>query len=163
MVSQDRKVQNPASSQFLLLIIIRSDCLTEIWWSVCISKSQRSLFVSFSWMDSGLSIYHLFVWWNFNFLLYSQLIVLPTQSCLVFAIIKCFCNKELSRRLEVSEFEPKLYYADFRTNSLANTLNPTQLLVKKYRYLHSTIMPLALKIPKRLRCYGTKKPNQTKE
>ena len=33
---------------FFLLIIIRCDRLAEIKWSVCISKSQRSLCVSFS-------------------------------------------------------------------------------------------------------------------
>ena len=68
---------------FLLLIIIRSGCLAEIWWSVCISKSQRSLWVSFSKTDSGLCIYHFFVWSNFNFLQNSQWITLSTQSCLV--------------------------------------------------------------------------------
>ena len=51
-----------------LLIIIRSCRLVEIRWSVCISKSLRSLCVSFSRTDSGLCIYHLFVWSNFNFL-----------------------------------------------------------------------------------------------
>ena len=33
-----------------------------VWWSVCILKSQRSLCISFSRTDSGLCIYHLFVW-----------------------------------------------------------------------------------------------------
>ena len=66
-----------------LFIIIRCGHLAEIRWSVCMSKSKRSLCVSFSETDSGLSIYHLFVWSNFNFLHNSQLIILPTQSCLV--------------------------------------------------------------------------------
>ena len=39
-----------------LLIIIRSGRLAEIRWSVCISKSQRSLCISFSRTDSGLFI-----------------------------------------------------------------------------------------------------------
>ena len=51
-----------------LLIIIRSGLLAEIWWSVYITKSQRSLCVSFSRTDPGLCIYHLFVRSNFNFL-----------------------------------------------------------------------------------------------
>ena len=51
-----------------LLIIIRSGRLAQIRWSVCISKLQSSLCVSFSRTDSGLCIYHLFVWSNFNFL-----------------------------------------------------------------------------------------------
>ena len=47
------------------------------------SKSQRSLFVSLFGIDAGLCIYHLFVWSNLNFLLTSQWITLPAQSCLV--------------------------------------------------------------------------------
>ena len=53
-----------------------------VWprWSVCF---PRSTCVSFSRRDSVLCLYHLFVWSNFNFLLNSQWITLPTQSCLV--------------------------------------------------------------------------------
>ena len=47
-----------------LLTITRSGRLVRIRWSVCISKSQRVLCVSFSRTDSGLCIYHLFVWSN---------------------------------------------------------------------------------------------------
>ena len=68
---------------FFLLTITRSGRLAEIWWSVCILKSQRSLCISFSRKDSGLCIHHLFVWSNFNFLYNFQCITLPTQSCLV--------------------------------------------------------------------------------
>ena len=57
--------------------------LTESKWSVCILKSQRTLCISFSRTDSGLCIYHLFVWSNLNFLHNSQWITFPTQSCLV--------------------------------------------------------------------------------
>ena len=39
---------------FFLLIIIRSGCLVEIRWSICVSKSQRSLCVSFFRTDSGV-------------------------------------------------------------------------------------------------------------
>ena len=68
VVSWDSKVlQFFKFSFFSLLIIIRSSLLAEIRWSVCISKSQRSLCVSFSRTGAGLSIYHLFVWWNLNF------------------------------------------------------------------------------------------------
>ena len=70
-------------SYFLLLIIIRSGLLAEIRWSVYISKSNRSLCVSFTWKAAELCIYHLFVWSNLNFLHNSQWISLPTQSCLV--------------------------------------------------------------------------------
>ena len=64
VISQDSKVNNFASSLFLL-IIIRSGLLAEIWWSVCMSKYHRSLCVLFS------------LW-----------ITLPTQLCLV---LHSFC------------------------------------------------------------------------
>ena len=57
---------------FFLLIIIRSGCLAEIRWSVCISISKRSLCTSFSRTDAGLCIYHLLIWSNLNFLHNSQ-------------------------------------------------------------------------------------------
>ena len=47
------------------------------------SKSHRSLCVSFSWTGAGFCIYHLLAWSNLNFLHISQWITLPTQSCLV--------------------------------------------------------------------------------
>ena len=53
---------------FFLLIIIRSGLLAEIRWSVCMSKSNRSLCVSFFRTSCGLCIYHLLVWSNVNFL-----------------------------------------------------------------------------------------------
>ena len=62
-------------------IIIRSGFQAEIRWSVCMSKSHRSLCVSFSWTGAGLCIYHLVVWSNLNFL--HKWITLSTQSCLV--------------------------------------------------------------------------------
>ena len=67
---------------FFLLIIIKSGLLAGIRWSVCISKSHRSLCESFSRTGAGLCIYHLLVWSNWNFLHISQWITLPTQSCL---------------------------------------------------------------------------------
>ena len=66
-----------------LLIIMRSGCQAEIRWSVCISKSQRSMCVSYSRTDSWFCMYHLFVWSNFNFWHNSLWITLPTRSCLV--------------------------------------------------------------------------------
>ena len=57
---------------FFFLTIPRPGRLAEVRWSVCISKSLRTFCVSFSWSDSGLCIYHLFVWSNFNFLHNSQ-------------------------------------------------------------------------------------------
>ena len=67
---------------FFLMIIIRSGLLAEIRWSVCMSKSHRSLCVSFSRTGAGLCIYHLLAWSNLNSLHISQCITLPTQSCL---------------------------------------------------------------------------------
>ena len=74
VVNRDSKVHISASSLFL------AGCggLTDIRRSVCISKSQWSLCASFSMKNSGLCIYHLFVWSNFNFLHNSQQITLPT-------------------------------------------------------------------------------------
>ena len=69
--------------QILFFFFIRSGLLVEIRWSMCMSKSHRSLCVSFSRTSTGLCIYHLFVWSNLNFLTISQWITLPTQSCLV--------------------------------------------------------------------------------
>ena len=66
-----------------LLIIISSCLLAEIRWPVCMSKPSWSLCVSFSWTGYCLCIYHLFVWSNWNFLHIFQLIILPTQLCLV--------------------------------------------------------------------------------
>ena len=69
--------------RFFLFIITKSGHLVEIRWSVCISKSHRSLYVSFSRIVSGLCIYHLFLWANLHFLHNSKWINLITQSCLV--------------------------------------------------------------------------------
>ena len=89
VVSLDSKVDNFAHFLFLM-IIIRSGLLAEIRWSVCISKSHRSLCVSFSKTAAGLCIYHLLAWSNLNFLHISQWINWPTQSCL--ALYSFFAN-----------------------------------------------------------------------
>ena len=69
---------------FLFLSTIpRSSRLAEIRWSVCISKSQRTLRVSFSRTDYGLCICHLLVLLNFSFLHNSQWIPFPTKTYLV--------------------------------------------------------------------------------
>ena len=61
VVSRDRKVDNFADFLlffffFFLLIIIRSGLLAKIRWSICMSKSHRSLWVSFSRTGAGLCI-----------------------------------------------------------------------------------------------------------
>ena len=68
---------------FLLLTITRSGRLAEITWSVCISKSQSSLWVSLSRTDSELCIDLLLVRSSLIFLHNSQWITYPTHSCLV--------------------------------------------------------------------------------
>ena len=73
VICQESKVYNTACSLFFLLL------LDLIRWFVCISKSQRSFCVSFTRTDSGLCIYHLFVWSNFNFFHDSQWITFPNQ------------------------------------------------------------------------------------
>ena len=85
MVCQDGKVHFSSSSLFFFffLTITRSGRLANIKWSVCISKFQRSLCLSFSNTDSGLCICYLFIQSNFNFLHSSQWITFPTLLCLV--------------------------------------------------------------------------------
>ena len=85
MVRRNSQVDNFADFLFFFfffLIIIWSGLQAEISWSVCISKSHRSLCVSFSRTGAGLCIYHLLAWSNLNFLDISQWIPFPTQSCL---------------------------------------------------------------------------------
>ena len=91
---------------FLLLIIIKSGLLAEIRWSVCMSKSHWSLWVSLSRTDTGLCIYYLFVWPNWNFLHISQWITLPAQSCLVLYSICANLLYSLIMRLMVSSRSP---------------------------------------------------------
>ena len=92
----------PQSSSFdrfsflLSLIITWCGRLAEIKWSVCISKSQERLCVSYSRTESVLCIYHLFVWSNLNFLHDFTSITLTTQSCLVLDLfVQICCNRLL--------------------------------------------------------------------
>ena len=61
IVSRYIKVNNVASYLFFLLITIGSGLLAEIRGSVCMSKSYRSLCMSFSRTALGLCRYQLFV------------------------------------------------------------------------------------------------------
>ena len=79
---------------FFLLIITRSCRLAEIQWSVCISKSSRTS-SALSRTDSGLCIYHLFLWSNVNFLHNSLWITFPTQSCLFLYSFYAICYSSL--------------------------------------------------------------------
>ena len=82
VVNRDSKDHSFASSPFLL-IIISSSRLAEIKGSVCMSKPQKNLYVSFSRTGTRLCIYHWFVWTNFNFLHNFQWMTMPTKSYLV--------------------------------------------------------------------------------
>ena len=81
VVCRNGKVHYSACSSFCCK---RTLGQAEIRLYVCISQSQRILYVSFSWTDSGSCIYCLEVWWNLNFLHNSQWITFYTQSYLVF-------------------------------------------------------------------------------
>ena len=72
---------------YFLLITLRSGVLAEITWSVCMSKSHRSLCVSFSRTATGLGKYHFFVRSNSNYLNISKWITLPTQSSLLLLLL----------------------------------------------------------------------------
>ena len=93
---------------FCFLLIITSFCLLGgIRGSVC--RSKRILCISFTRTDSGLHLYHLSVWSNFNFLHYSQWTTFPTQSCLVFY---SFCTRLLHSftRFMVSSLWPLTFF-----------------------------------------------------
>ena len=103
MVTRDSKVHYFTNYVFFLLIFIISGLLAEIRWSMCISKSPRSLRVSFSRTGVGLCIYHLFVYLNVHFLHISQWITLPTQ---LWLILYSFCTNSLIMCLFVSSLSP---------------------------------------------------------
>ena len=76
VVSRDSKIDNFTSYIFFffLLTVIRSGLLAETRWSVCMSKSHKSLCVLLSRTDAGLCIYPLSVWSKLNFLPISSFI-----------------------------------------------------------------------------------------
>ena len=84
--------QNPQYSRFSFLCCLSLGLVLWPRGSVYISKSWRILCVSFSRTDSGLCIYHLFIWSNLNFWHNSQWIIFPTQLCLV---LYTFCTNLL--------------------------------------------------------------------
>ena len=69
LVSRNSGVNNFANSLFFFVYYIRYGLLAEISCSVCMSKSNRSLCVSFSRTDTGLCMYHLFISSNLLLLL----------------------------------------------------------------------------------------------
>ena len=99
VVSLNRKVYYSADSLFLLLLIITRSCrLAEITWSICISKFQRILYVSFSRTDPELYIYHFFLhnskWitfptqsWLALYFLFATLLLFPYYVCDSFVLV----------------------------------------------------------------------------
>ena len=104
VVSQDSKVDNFAIFFFFFLIIITSGLLAEIKWSVCMSKSHRSLCASFSWTDAGLCIYHLFVWSNLNFL-HIIIFTQPHRPGRIWHKVNFFLNPRPPGSAEFNRFE----------------------------------------------------------
>ena len=103
--AETAQVDNFADILFLL-IIMRCGILAGIRWSVCMSKSHRSLCVSFSRTRAGLCIYHLLVVSNFNFLHISLWITLPTHSCLVLYSLCANLQHSVIMWLIVSSLSP---------------------------------------------------------
>ena len=97
-----------------VLIRTRSGRLAEIRWSVCILKPHRIMCISFSRTDSGLCIYHMFVWSNLNLLHNSQLITFPTQSYLVSYSFCANLLHSLIMWLIVSSLSPHSLHLLFR-------------------------------------------------
>ena len=68
---------------FLFLSVLLCDYLERQSSLFFYPKYKRILCLSFSKTESGLCMYHLFVWSNFSFLHNSQWTTLFTQSCVV--------------------------------------------------------------------------------
>ena len=83
VISWNSRVHNFAISLFFCWLSWGLDIWLRLSDPFYTSKSHRSLCTSFSRRGVVLSIYHLFVWSNLNFLHISQSITLPTQACLV--------------------------------------------------------------------------------
>ena len=87
-VRLDLKLHYLAGSLFSFL-----SSLGQVVWSEFVSLSSREFFyVAFSWIDSGLCIYHFVVWSNFTLLHNSSGSPFPPQSCLV---LYYFCGNWL--------------------------------------------------------------------
>ena len=108
---------------FFLLSISRSGRLAEIRWSVCISKSQISLFASFSKKDSGLWIYHMLL------LLFLHILRVfhPTW--------RWWSSTGIYETASLLKF-PQLFKADFSNSmvSLATSLSFVQVVLLFFLY-----------------------------
>ena len=123
VVSRESNVYNSASSFCCCwLLYVAWQRLGDLF---CILKSHGSLCVSFSRTDSGLYIYHLFVWSNLNFLHSFQRITLPTQSCLV---LHSFCANLLHSCCFVASYLFLLWYDCFLWHCFVLLLEEIQFL-----------------------------------
>ena len=99
VVSRKRKIYWAASCPFFFFFfyffVFISSCfglLVRTQWSVCISKSQKILWVPLFWRKSGLCMHHLVLWTNLNLLHNSQWITFPIQS---WQVLYSFCSSLL--------------------------------------------------------------------
>ena len=104
----------------------------------CIAKSQRILCVSFSRTDSGLCIYHIFIWLNLKFLHSSQWITFHNQSCLVLHSLCISLLHSLIIRLILSAGESSLlFFLDTYVN--VNVVSGMQCLMHGHEFSCSFI------------------------
>ena len=88
-------LQSPLFGRFCNFFVnyhYRSGRLTKSRWTVCMSKSQRILCISFFRTDTGMCIYYLFPCSNFSFLHSSLWLTFPNLLCLV---LYSFCTSLL--------------------------------------------------------------------
>ena len=91
VVSGNSKIPSSTGS-CVLLTITRSGHPVKIRWSVCILRSQRNLFVSFSRWDFGLCIYHFYIWLNLNSLHNSMWITLHGLAAFAYHVVDRFVS-----------------------------------------------------------------------
>ena len=135
---------------FFLLSISWSGRLVEIGWTVYISKSRRTLCVSFSRTDSGLCTYHLFVGSNLNFLLNFYWITFPIQSCLVLYIlftltccIRLLCNWSI----RLCHHRINICYFIYLVYSCFDIVNPYGVVLYWYHRRFSFSLKVSLSFP----------------
>ena len=77
----------------LLLLFTHNNFLHQRKRYVCMSKSHKSLCLSFSRTGAGLCIYHLLAWSNLNFLHISQWITLSNllHWLIMWLMVSCYC------------------------------------------------------------------------
>ena len=118
------------------IIIKRSDLLARIRWSVCTSKFQRNVSVSFSRTDSYIYIYHLLVWLNINFLHNYYWITIPTQSCLVLYSLCDSCLHSLIIWLIVPSLSPHKQHLHSSSSS-SSSCSSEILFMKPYNWMQT--------------------------